>query len=68
MAVTRPSPSRRRFLDAVAQAHEHWVDEKLKADTSIFRPRRSGSDYNLHYIDIEADAADLDDAVPRRLG
>lgn len=56
-------PELRERLVALADAHDEWVDGKLDTDVP-FEPegRKPGSDYNQHYIDLEAD----DDAFHKR--
>jgi hypothetical protein len=53
--VKPPSEERFRRLAALAAWHDEWVARKL-ADAP-FNPegRPEGSDYNLHYVDLEAD-------------
>jgi hypothetical protein len=68
-ALTRPSPERRRRLAAIAAAHHEWTLGQLDRTGVPFHPRED-SDYNLHYLDIEADGQaedDLQAAVERHL-
>jgi hypothetical protein len=42
-------------LAALAAWHDEWVADRL--DSAEFHPagRKKGSDYNLHYVDLESD-------------
>jgi hypothetical protein len=57
--LTRPSPERRRRLNALADLHSRWVDEHLaEARFDHDRARAtSPSDYNLHYLDVNPPSA-----------
>lgn len=56
------TPERKARLIALGALHDEWVATVLPA--SPFNPvgRKTGSDYNLHYVDLEAD----DDEFHRR--
>lgn len=51
------TPERRAKLIALGEWHSQWVAGQLPA--APFRPegRKAGSDYNQHYVDLEADDA-----------
>jgi hypothetical protein len=53
--VKRPSEERIRRLAALAAWHDEWVDRKLAEAPFNPESRPDGSDYNLHYVDLEAD-------------
>lgn len=55
MAVAQtPSAALRAKLAALAAVHADWVAQHL--DSSPFTPsRKRKSDYNLHYVDLDAD-------------
>lgn len=55
MAV-RPHPDRLARLQVIADAHDAWVEEYL-TDATPFTPRPGRSDYNVHYLDVEATPA-----------
>ncbi len=59
-APHRPHPERQRRLDQLAGLHAGFV--RANADTAGFNPegRRTGGDYNVHHVDIDADPAALD--------
>lgn len=48
----RPSEARVARLQALSDLHDEWVDEHL--DGAGFSPegRKSPSDYNIHYLDV----------------
>jgi hypothetical protein len=50
----RPSPERVERLRRLAELHRAWTTRHLQQ--APFRPegRRDGSDYNQHYLDLEA--------------
>lgn len=66
MALTPPSPQRRRLLAAVATAHDAWVGQLLRNPTLRFKPRAETSDYNIHHLDVEASPGELN-AMARRV-
>lgn len=69
-ALNRPSPERRRRLAAISEGHREWAVQQVPRGDVPFTPRGDDSDYNLHHLDIEADARaedDLDAAVERGL-
>lgn len=49
------SPERKAMLRQLADLHDSFVDEQLAG--AEFRPggRPAKSDYNQHYVDLEAD-------------
>jgi hypothetical protein len=47
------TPERRARLRALAELHDQFVVDQLAV--SPFDPAGSGSDYNIHYVDLEAD-------------
>lgn len=61
--------TREDLLRRVAEAHDAWVDEELPKVGDLFSPsgRKKGSDYNLHYADLEADGA-AEDAFAEAVG
>ena len=54
-SVKRPSEERIRQMAALAAWHDEWVERKLAEAPFDPEGRPEGSDYNLHYVDIEAD-------------
>lgn len=59
--MTRPvSPERRRRLVALADFHDRWAAGA--EPRAGFRPetRPAGSDYNQHYVDMDATPVDED--------
>ncbi len=51
----RPTPARVAKLDALADLHTDWVESA--ADGAGFHPdgRKTGSDYNVHHVTLDAD-------------
>lgn len=56
--MARPSDARVAALTAVGDLHDQWVQANLDG---AFTPRGGKSDYNLHYVDVDADPAALDE-------
>lgn len=59
--MTRPiSPLRRARLVALADFHDQWAAGA--EPRAVFRPegRPGGSDYNQHFVDVDAASADED--------
>ncbi|MEU0986027.1 hypothetical protein [Streptomyces sp. NPDC005953] len=63
-----PGPAAIRKSRALELAHNEWAEAHADADVP-FRPdapeRRTPSDYNLHYLDVEATPA-MDADLDRR--
>lgn len=57
----RPSPERVELLRRLGEAHQEWADRHLAS--APFHPggRVAGSDYNQHYLDLEASGEQLDE-------
>ncbi len=57
------TPSRRARLIALGALHDRFAAAKI--DGSPFRPsgRTEGSDYNIHYVDLESDDDTFHDAA-----
>lgn len=66
--VERPPEDVRHRLDDLAAWHRKWATQRL--DTAPFDPsgRKPGSDYNLHYVDIDGDDDTFHDEANRIMG
>jgi hypothetical protein len=53
--VKPPSEEEFRQMAALAAWHDEWVARKLAEAPFNPEGRPEGSDYNLHYVDLEAD-------------
>lgn len=56
--MARPSDARVALLTAIGELHDDWVQDHLDG---AFTPRGEKSDYNLHYVDVDAEPAALDE-------
>jgi hypothetical protein len=54
------TPERRARLVALGELHDKWVDHALPDATFDPESRPAGSDYQQHYADLDAAAADQD--------
>lgn len=56
-------PERRRRLIALTEWHREWVARHQQAADEAYDPSQGpvGSDYNLHYVDLEAPAEAQDE-------
>jgi hypothetical protein len=50
-----PSAAYRSRLAALSEGHAQWVDRELPGARFDAAGRRAKSDYNQHYVDLEAD-------------
>lgn len=60
---TAVNAERRRRLIALGELHDRWVRENAASTSAHFDPsgRKTGSDYNQHHVDLDADGAAQDD-------
>ncbi|BAL92630.1 hypothetical protein AMIS_74100 [Actinoplanes missouriensis 431] len=57
----RPSAEEIEQADRIQQVHADWVREHADEMPFDSEGRRAGSDYPLHYVDVEASGEALDD-------